>query len=51
MKVLRQHADSVNGLEQKVAEMENDGTLDLDFEKLAKDIIDLTDDTEKGIYC
>ena len=48
MNVLRQHADSVNGLEQKVTEMENEGTLSLDYEKLAKDILELIEDREKG---
>ena len=48
MNVLRQHVDSVNGLEQKVTEMENEGTLSLDYEKLAKDILELIEDREKG---
>ena len=48
MNVLRQHADSVNGLDQKVTEMENEGALSLDYEKLAKDILELIEDREKG---
>ena len=48
MNVLRQHADSVNGLDQKITEMENEGTLALDYEKLAKDILELIEDREKG---
>ena len=48
MNVLRQHADSVNGLDQKVIEMENEGTLPLDYEKLADDILELIEDREKG---